>query len=138
MELVENAVISGQDVTFDSYPYVYGSTRLLILFPDWVHEGGPEKIKKALSSAKVRERLRQEVSPRATSWHEMWLTYFKRPENHRFEGRSVAQIADMLDNHPVDALCDLLLSEDLQICYVAMGLNANTLPDFVKHPLSMT
>lgn len=137
LEFVENAVISGQDVTFDSYPYVYGSTRLLILFPDWVHEGGPEKIKKALNSEQVRERLRQEVNPRATSWHEMWLTYFKRPENHRFEGKSVAQVSEMLDSHPVDALCDLLVSEDLQICYVAMGLNANTLPDFVKHPLSM-
>jgi len=77
------------------------------------------------------------VVPRATSWHEMWLTYFKRPENHQFEGKSVAQISEILNMHPVDALCELLLAEDLQICYVAMGLNANTLPAFVSHPLSM-
>ena len=37
----------------------------------------------------------------------------------------------------VDALCDLLLEEDLQTSYVAPGPNGTTLPDFVKHPLSM-
>ena len=43
----------------------------------------------------------------------------------------------MMGQHPVDALCDLLLAEDLQVCYVAEGLNAKTLPAFVTHPLSM-
>src|SRR5919202_6614002 len=67
----------------------------------------------------------------------MWLTYFKRPENHRYEGRSIAQVAQMRDQHPVDALCDLLLEEDLQTSYVSAGGNARSLPKFVAHPLSM-
>ena len=137
IRLVEDAYEAGQDVTFDSYPYVLGSTRILITFPDWVHNGGPEKLKEALRSEEARERLRHEVGPRAPSWHDMWLTYFKRPENHRYEGRSIAEVADMMGKHPVDALCDLLLEEDLQTCYVAAGANGNTLPAFVTHPLSM-
>ena len=67
----------------------------------------------------------------------MWLTYFKRPANHVYEGRSVAEIAEMRKQDPVDALCDLLIEEDLQTCYVAEGLNPRTLPTFVAHPLSM-
>jgi N-acyl-D-amino-acid deacylase len=40
--LVEDArEREGLDVTLDSYPYVYSSTRLLIMFPDWVHTAGP-------------------------------------------------------------------------------------------------
>ena len=135
--LVEDAAESGQDVTFDSYPYSLGSTRILIVFPDWVHEGGPERLKQALADEDARERLRGEVIPRAPTWHDMWLTYFKRPENHRYEGRSIAEIAEMRSQHPVDALCDLLIEEDLQTCYVAEGLNQKTLPAFVTHPLSM-
>ncbi len=135
--LLEEAAAAGQDITFDSYPYVYGSTRLLIIFPDWTHDGGPERIKEILRSEEGRERLREEVGPRAPSWHDMWLTYFKRPENHQFEGRSIAEIAEMTQKHPVDAVCDLLLEEDLQTCYVAVGANGNTLPAFVTHPLSM-
>ena len=135
--LVEEASASGQDVTFDSYPYSLGSTRILIVFPDWVHEGGPERLKQALADADARERLRGEVAPRAPTWHDMWLTYFKRPENHQYEGRSIAEISEMRNQDPVDALCDLLIEEDLQTCYVAEGLNLKTLPAFVTHPLSM-
>src|SRR5204863_7413459 len=51
LALVEHARdTEGLDVTFDSYPYVYSSTRLLIMFPDWVHDGGPERLLGALRS----------------------------------------------------------------------------------------
>ena len=86
LRLVEDASEGGQDVTFDSYPYIYGSTRLIILFPDWAHDGGPERLKEVLRSQEGRERLRLETGPRAPSWQDMWLTYFKRPENHKYEG----------------------------------------------------
>ena len=67
----------------------------------------------------------------------VWLTYFKRPQNHVYEGLSVEAIAALRGQHPVDAICDLLLEEDLQTCYVSDGANGNTLPAFVSHPLSM-
>jgi N-acyl-D-amino-acid deacylase len=67
----------------------------------------------------------------------MWMTYFKRPEHHQFEGRSIAQVAEMMGKDEVDAICDLLLAEDLQVSYVSAGANGATLPKFVSHPLSM-
>ena len=67
----------------------------------------------------------------------MWLTYFKQPQNHRYEGLSVEEIADVTGKNPSDAICDLLLEEDLQVSYVSPGPNGATLPDFIKHPLSM-
>ena len=135
--LVEDARDEWLDVTFDSYPYVYSSTRLLIVIPQWAHNGGPERLKEVLRSSEGRERIRKEMGPRAASWHDMWLTYFKRPENHRYEGRSIAEAAEMMGKDVVDALCDLLLAEDLQVSYVSAGANAFTLPKFVSHPLSM-
>ena len=127
----------GLDVTFDSYPYVYSSTRLLIMFPDWVHDGGPASIKAALGSAEARERLGREVAPRGQSWQDIWLTYFKRPHNHVYEGCSVTEVAAMRNQHPVDALCDLLLEEDLQISYTALSGDAMSLARFIAHPMSM-
>ena len=35
------------------------------------------------------------LAPRGQSWHDMWLTYFKKPHNHRFEGHSVAEVAEL-------------------------------------------
>jgi N-acyl-D-amino-acid deacylase len=137
LELVEDARDEGLDVTFDSYPYIFSGTRLLILFPDWAHDGGPDKLKAVMRSAEGRERLRKEVHPRGISWQDQWLTYFKKPENHRYEGRSIAEVAAMRDQHPVDALCDILLEEDLQTSFVTAGGDWMTLPKFVAHPASM-
>ena len=138
LDLVERAHDEeGLDVTFDSYPYVYSSTRLLIMFPDWAHDGGPERLKTALRSPEARERLRKEVAPRGASWQDIWLTYFKQPQNHRYEGCSVAELASMRGQHPVDAMCDLLLEEDLQTSYTALSGDAMSLARFVAHPMSM-
>jgi N-acyl-D-amino-acid deacylase len=43
----------------------------------------------------------------------------------------------MRNQHPVDALCDLLLEEDLQTSYTAFSADAGSLGRFVAHPLSM-
>ena len=75
--LVEDARDEGLDVTFDSYPYPLSSTRLLILIPQWAHDGGPEKLKAVLGDQTMRERLRKEMAPRASAWSDMWLTNFK-------------------------------------------------------------
>ena len=137
LRLVEDAREEGLDVTFDSYPYTFSSTRLLIILPEWCQSGGPRALKEVLRSGEGRERLRAEVRPRGLSWHEMWLTYFKHPKNHRYEGWSVGEIAEHTGTNPVDVVCDFLLEEDLQTSYVTPGPNGATLPDFVKHPLSM-
>ena len=47
LELVDDARAGGQDVTFDSYPSEWASTRLLILIPPWVQEGGPARRRSA-------------------------------------------------------------------------------------------
>jgi N-acyl-D-amino-acid deacylase len=133
--LVEDARDEGLDVTFDSYPYPLSSTRLTIMVPQWAHDGGLERLKTVLRTE--RERLRKEMQPRAGSWQDMWLTNFKHHHHHRFEGRSIAEVAEMMGMDPVDALCDLLLAEDLQVSYVSAGGNSATLPKFIGHPLSM-
>ena len=63
LDFVEQERESGLDVTFDMFPYSSGGTRIIITLPDWVHEGGPDKMKETLRSGEARERLRQEVKP---------------------------------------------------------------------------
>ncbi len=137
LALVEDAREAGMDVTFDSYPYIFSSTRLNIIIPQWAFDGGPARLREVLRSPEARARLKKEMTPRAASWQEMWLTHFKRPEHHRYEGRSIAEVAEMMGKDVVDAVCDLLLAEDQQVSYVSAGGNAGTLPKFVSHPLSM-
>ena len=137
LALVEDARDEGLDVTFDGYPYAYSSTRLNIVIPQWAFDGGLDRLRENLRSPAARARMRGEMAPRAASWDEMWITHLKRPEHHRFEGRSLAEVAELQGKDVVDAVCDLLLLEDQQVSYVSAGANAATLPTFVSHPLYM-
>lgn len=137
LDMVEEERAKGLDVTFDCFPYPFGGTRILIVFPAWAHDGGPDKLKEVMRSEEGRERLRREVGPRGLGWDEMWMTYFEQPHNLRFEGKSVAEAAEMMGKHPVDALCDLLLDEDLRVSYFAAVVDPATIRDFVAHPLQM-
>ncbi len=137
LELVEEEHAKGMDLTFDTFPYMYGSTRVLIMFPQWAHDGGPEKLKEVMRSEEGRERLRREVGTHYCGWDDLWLTYFKQPHNKRYEGRSVGEIANAMNKEPVDALCDLLLEEDLQTSFTGLSRNGPTVPLFMSHPLCM-
>lgn len=137
LDLVDQAREEGLDVTFDAYPYIYSSTRLTIIFPQWAQSGGPEAFLKVMRSPEGRKRLASEVGPRGASWHEMWLTNFQQPHNKRWEGKSLAEVVEATGKSVTDVLCDLLIEEDLRVSYVAATANAATIPLFYQHPVSM-
>ena len=138
--LVEDARASGMDVTFDCYTYPYSGTTLVILLPQWTRSGGPEALMARLRDPEARARIAGEVTTGpwgADLWAENWLTNFTLPEHHRYEGRSVVEIAEMRGQDPTEAVLDLLLAENLGISTVGLGTNQHTLPAFVAHPAGM-
>ena len=139
--LVENARDEGMDVTFDCYPYIYSSTRAIISIPNWAKDGGPERLMEALRSPTDRERLRDEMSSGPSllggGIGDNWLTFFRKPHNVQYEGHSLGEIARSRGQDELDAFFDLLLDEELGICSVGTGTNAQTLPAFVSHPCGM-
>ena len=138
LELLEEAKAEGIDVTFDTYPYKYGSSRLVMVIPTWAHEHGPHELVRLLGRRDTRERLREEMGPRGSSWQEMWLTNFRVPHNRVFEGRSVAEISVLRgDADPIDTVCDLLVEEDLRLSFVNEGAEGFTRSKFLTHPLGM-
>jgi N-acyl-D-amino-acid deacylase len=143
LDLVEDAVAEGLDVTFDAYPYPWNSTRLLILLPLWIQEGRPVEVKERLADPALRDRLRRDVEERGRRyggrhlWGSIRLGYFSRPENAGYEGKTLLDVMQDRDQHPADAMCELLLSEDLRVNQVASSPDPATLPLFVRHPLGM-
>ncbi|MBI2171111.1 MAG: D-aminoacylase [Chloroflexi bacterium] len=134
--LVEKARDEGMDVTFDCYTYVYSSTRALG-FPHWTMDGGPERVVEVLTNADERAILKREMSASPRNFREGWLTNFQKPHNKQYEGKSVAEIAALRGQEPLDAFLDLVLEENLGLTTVGLGTNPQTLPDFVSHPYGM-
>ena len=95
------------------------------------------KLIERLKSPEARERIRKDFDHDRFEWDRVWLTYFKHPHNKKYEGRSVTDIAEMRKQSIADAICDLLVEEDLQTSWTADDLDPESLSDFVTHPLQM-
>jgi N-acyl-D-amino-acid deacylase len=133
--LIEGARDDGMDVTFDCYTYPYSGTTVTIGLPHWAKDGGPERLMAALKDLDDRARMKNEVA--RDRMENNWLTNFTKPENEKYDGRLLTDIADMRGQDPQDALFDLLIDENLGISTVGLGTNAQTLPAFVSHPAGM-
>ena len=83
--LVDDARAEGLDVTYDSYPYEWASTRLLIQLPGWIQAGGPGPLKQRLAERTARDRLREELAARGAAytspagWADVRLGAFQQP-----------------------------------------------------------
>jgi N-acyl-D-amino-acid deacylase len=143
LALVDDARAAGLDVTFDTYPYEWASTRLLIMIPPWAQAGGPMRTKERLADATVRARIRRELGERGIlfaghrAWEDVRLGAFATPALLRWEGRTLADVVADRGEDPVDVLCDLLLAEDLRLNQVTPGPWSESLREFVRHPVGM-
>ncbi len=137
LKLVDQAHAEGLDVTYDSYPYPYSSTRLESVLPDWAHSGSVDGFLELIASKKGRRELQDSLTLRAPSWDAVLVTNFSRPHNRHWDGKSVMAIAEGLGKSIVDTICDLLLDEELALCSVNLGGNPMNIREFFKHPAHM-
>jgi N-acyl-D-amino-acid deacylase len=141
--LGDDARAEGLDVTFDSYPYEWASTRLLILVPIRFLEGGPRRTKERLADRVVREAMREEMRQRGQMYagkgglSDVRLGAFTRPEHRHWEGHTLGDVMAEIGADPVDTICDLLLTEDLQVNEVTPGPHTEGIRRFYQHPVAM-
>lgn len=61
LQLIDEAVRGGLDITMDQYPYTATSTGLASIFPAWALEGGKEKRNERLEDPELREEIKQGI-----------------------------------------------------------------------------
>jgi N-acyl-D-amino-acid deacylase len=139
LDFVEESRAAGQDVTFDTYPYEWSSTRLTMLLPIHLQAGGPTATLRRLQAQDTRQEVEAALERRAEQyggshvWGRIRLGYFNNPRNLPFEGLSIAEIAESRGQRPSEAICDLLIEEQLGVNQVAPGPDAISLPKFVSN-----
>jgi N-acyl-D-amino-acid deacylase len=136
--LVDEGRNSGVDVTFDQYPYAAASTLLHSLLPYWVHAGGPRALLQRLQDRRVRDEIGDSVNP-------MWglnldhyiFSHLGSAKNKEWEGRSLTDLAQAQGKGMVDAICDLLIEENLEVAFVARTGNPDNIRTILRHPAQM-
>jgi N-acyl-D-aspartate/D-glutamate deacylase len=89
-------------------------------FPTWkALMFAPEVVRKeAFKDPETRRKLRADLAdPRPTNFHRRWdilrVEKAAKPENQKYNGKTVADMAAMRGQDPLDAFLDLSLEEDL-------------------------
>ncbi len=91
---VDAALAEGLDVTFDLYPYLYGSTTLAMLtLPVALFAGGLEATLSRLEDPGVRRALDAEFAAPRFPLETIRFTNLPHPEWRRFEGRRLTDVA---------------------------------------------
>jgi len=98
-------------------------TSLKQCLPPRYLEGTSDEIATRLRDPKARREIRRNIQDglpgwnnnemqESGGWHGVMLASVQRPENKRYEGKRMDEIARLTGQDPVDALCDLLISEN--------------------------
>jgi N-acyl-D-aspartate/D-glutamate deacylase len=114
---IEAARARGLDITANQYPYTAMQHGWSAFFPVWAREHGPAKFAEILKDPKGREEIKKD--PDFAGWveeHGGWdgivLGLAKRPENKKYEGMRIAEIAKARgDRDPADTCLALMADE---------------------------
>jgi N-acyl-D-aspartate/D-glutamate deacylase len=119
LELIRQARARGVVVHQDVYPYTAGSTYLKAVLPPEFHEGGNAATLERLADPEQLRRLR-EILESDTSDFQNFVAeagydgiLIAFTPSHRFEGRTIAEIAAEMRCSQFEALIHVLVSEQL-------------------------
>ncbi len=144
LAMIESARSEGVDVAFDVYPYTAACTALDSVLPPSAREGGPEKELARLRDPETRQSLKRivntltdewEASAAEDGWENIVAIGFRKPENKKFENKSIAEIAKSLDKDPTDAAFDLILDEGTLLYAIYHDINEEDVQRVISHPL---
>jgi dihydroorotase/N-acyl-D-amino-acid deacylase len=119
---IDSARAAGVDVQANMYPYTAGGTGLTACFPPWASADGV--LMENLADPGMRERIRGEIRQQTSDWENLCtlatpegtlILGVEKPENQRFAGRYLADIAEELNKHWIETAFDLVLSEGQRV-----------------------
>jgi N-acyl-D-amino-acid deacylase len=139
LQRIEAAQQEGLHVAADRYPYISSCTDLDIIFPGWAAAGGPEGVVNRLRDPILRKRLREELiaDHDADYWETITIGSTAHPDNHRFQGHPLMDVADALGVHPAEAVLMLVETDEARTAAFFHGMNEANMKRVLAQPWVM-
>jgi N-acyl-D-aspartate/D-glutamate deacylase len=142
--VIEAARARGVDVAADMYVYTAGGTGLEATIPSWAMEGGSDSLRARLANPEVRARLKREqltgspgwwnIIEAAGGWDRIVLANARNPENNRYNGKALAQIAREMNKEPADAAFDLVLQGNGRVMAIYHMMSEKDIETALRFP----
>jgi N-acyl-D-amino-acid deacylase len=137
LKIIDEARNRGIDVMCDSYPYLAGSTILQAMLPQWAGSGGTEAILSRLKDEQTRKKIIEQLSKSQVDWTKAYICSVKTETNKDCEGRSFSDIAAERGVAVAQLICDLLVEEDLEVCFLVHTGNESDVQTIMSHHAQM-
>jgi N-acyl-D-amino-acid deacylase len=135
---IDAARAAGVDINADTYAYTAWFNSLSAFIPPWAHDGGDAKLIERLKDPGTRARIRQDMLTPSSKWDNEWneipgpesvlIGVVQNPQLLPLQGKTLAQVAKLWNDHPIDALCDLLIKDNAFTGVAVFGMSE---PDVV-------
>jgi N-acyl-D-amino-acid deacylase len=143
LPLMDRGRAMGLDLTFDTYPYLAGSTILgMVALPAWVQEGGIEATVQRLGDPAIRARLNAEWFSTTTPYplETTTIAMVANADWRWAEGLTVVEAANQGGLAAGDFVCEILRLSGMAVGIVGFRAGERTEDDIraiLKHPAHM-
>ena len=159
LDMIEDARNRGLELYIDEIPFKMGEGNfynpdLDRFMPDWVSEGGSDKLVERLKDPETRTKVKDEMmegitnkkytaeryplkkGEKITLWEDM-LTVTYIGKNKVYEGKTISEISHIMGVDPYDAIIDLLISENAEVKAASFGVGDKDLVEIMQYPHTM-
>ena len=130
---VDQVAVNEVDFSFDVYPYLPGSTTLSYLLPYKVWNDGPLAALPKLRDPAIRAQVDRGLGIYASDLNAIRIAWLPGKENSKYQGMTLAEYVEEVGKSPVDALCDLLIEENLSVLLVFFQGDDRFVEPFLAH-----
>lgn len=123
--MVEAARKDGLRITADMYTYPAGATGLDAAMPPWALDGGYPALFKRLKDPATRKRLAEAIRTPSSEWENLYLAAgspdrvvlvdFKQEALKKYTGKTLAEVARLRGEDPVDTIMNLVLEDQTRV-----------------------
>ena len=130
---IDSANRAGLHITTNMYTYTAASTGLDATMPPWVQEGGEQAWVKRLQNPQTRRQVMDEMLSDTHAWENFYrlagdpanilLVGFEEDSLQYLTGKNVAEIAEIWQTTPVEAIIDIVVRNggDASVVYFLMS-----------------
>ncbi len=133
LDFIDKVAVHEVDFSFDVYPYLPGSTMLNYLLPYEVWRDGPLAALPKLMNPDVRAQFERGLQAHDFNLDAIRIAWLPGKENSHYQGKTLGQYVAAVGKAPTDALCDLLIEENLAVLLVFFQGDDRLVEPFLAH-----